>query len=148
MSTFTQLIYQVVFSTKERNPSLRKPNRHKLYKYLWGILKNKKCHLYRINGVEDHLHIITHVHPTVPVSTLIKDLKTSSNKYIKKEELFPDFKGWQDGYGAFSYSIKAKERLIEYVKNQEEHHKTVTFREEYIALLNEHEIEFDERYLL
>lgn len=148
MSTYTQLLYQIVFSTKERNPSLLKPNRNQLYKYLWGILKNKNCHLYRINGVEDHLHIITHIHPTVPVSTLIKDLKISSNKYIKKEGLFPNFIGWQDGYGAFSYSIKAKDQLIEYVNKQEEHHKTVTFRDEYIALLNEHEIEFDEQYLL
>lgn len=148
MSTYTQFLYQIVFSTKDRNPALVKPNRKQLYKYLWGILNNKKCHLYRINGVEDHLHIITHIHPTVPVSSLIKDLKTSSNKFIKKEGLFPEFKSWQDGYGAFSYSIKAKDKLIEYLKSQEEHHKKVTFREEYIALLNEHEIEFDERYLL
>lgn len=148
MSTYTQLLYQLIFSTKERNPSLIKSNRKQLYKYLWGILKNKECHLYRINGVEDHLHIITHIHPTIAVSSLIKDLKISSNKFIKKEGLFPDFIGWQDGYGAFSYSIKAKDRLVEYVKNQEEHHKTVSFREEYMAFLKEHEIEFDEKYLL
>lgn len=148
MSTYTQFLYQIVFSTKNRDPILLKPKRIQLYKYLWGILKNKKCHLYRINGVEDHLHIITHIHPAVSISLLIKDLKTSSNKFIKKEGLFPEFRGWQDGYGAFSYSIKAKDKLIEYVKNQEEHHKKVTIREEYIALLNEHEIEFDERYLL
>jgi hypothetical protein len=78
---------------------------------------------------------------------LIKDLKISSHKFIKKEGLFSGFGGWQDGYGAFSYSIKAKDRLIEYVKNQEEHHKKVTFKEEYIALLKEHKIEFDDRYL-
>lgn len=147
MSTYTQLLYQIVFSTKNRSPSLLKPNRNQLFKYLWGVLKNKKCHLYRINGVEDHLHIVTHIHPTVPISSLIKDLKISSHKFIKKEGLFSGFGGWQDGYGAFSYSIKAKDRLIEYVKNQEEHHKKVTFKEEYIALLKEHKIEFDDRYL-
>ena len=118
MSTYTQFLYQLVFSTKERKPSLTKANRRRLYKYLWGVLKNKKCHLYRINGVDDHLHIITHIHPTVPISSLIKDLKTSSNSFIKKEALFKGFTGWQDGYGAFSYSIKAKDQLIEYVKNQ------------------------------
>ncbi|MDR9418388.1 IS200/IS605 family transposase [Gracilimonas sp.] len=147
MSTYTQLLYQLDFSTKERKPALTKPNRKELYKYLWGILKNKNCHLYRINGVENHLHIITHIHPTIGISSLIKDLKTSSSRYIKEKQLFSDFTNWQDGYGAFSYSIKAKDRLIEYVKNQEEHHKEVSFREEYIALLKEHEIEFNERYL-
>ena len=96
MSTYTQFLYQIVFSTKDRNPALVKPNQKQLYKYLWGILNNKKCHLYRINGVEDHLHIITHIHPTVPVSSLIKDLKTSSNKFIKKEGLFPEFNDWQE----------------------------------------------------
>ncbi|MBI2967323.1 MAG: transposase, partial [Bacteroidetes bacterium] len=67
---------------------------------------------------------------------------------IKNKNLFPEFAGWQDGYGAFTYSVEAKERLIEYVKNQEEHHKTKTFKEEYIELLKEHGIEFDEKYLL
>jgi len=119
-----------------------------LYKYIWGILKNKKCHLYRIGGVEDHIHIITHVHPTIAVAYLIKDIKLASSDYIKAENIFPDFNGWQDGYGAFTYSISAKDNLIEYVKNQKEHHRKVSFRDEYINLLNEHAIEFDEKYLL
>jgi REP element-mobilizing transposase RayT len=147
MSTYTQLLYQIVFSTKNRIPSLEKSNRDKLYKYMWGVLKNKNCHLYRINGVEDHIHFITHIHPTVSVSKLVKDLKTSSNKFIRKENLFPRFEGWQNGYGAFSYSVNAKDRLIEYVKNQETHHKKFNFKEEYKRLLIEHGIEYDERYL-
>lgn len=147
MSTYTQLLYQIVFSTKHRKPALIKENRRQLYKYLWGILNNKNCHVYRINGIEDHVHIITHIHPTITISSLVKDLKTSSNRHIKKEQLFTDFTGWQDGYGAFSYSIKEKDRLIEYVKNQEAHHKAITFRDEYRALLQEHGIEFDEQYL-
>lgn len=119
-----------------------------MFKYIFGILKNKKCHLYRINGVEDHLHIITHLHPTISLASLIKDIKIASSDHIKKNSLFPKFEGWQDGYGAFTYSIKEKDRLIEYVKNQEEHHKIKTFRAEFIELLNEHGIEFDEKYLL
>ena len=79
---------------------------------------------------------------------LIKDIKLASSEYIKYAGTFQKFGGWQDGYGAFTYSIKEKDRLIEYVKNQEEHHKIKTFREEYIELLNEQGIEFDERYLL
>lgn len=147
MSTYTQLLYQIVFSTKHRKPALIKENRRQLYKYLWGILNNKNCHVYRINGIEDHVHIITHIHPTITISSLVKDLKTSSSRHIKKEQLFTDFTGWQAGYGAFSYSIKEKDRLIEYVKNQEAYHKAITFRDEYRALLQEHGIEFDEQYL-
>ncbi len=78
---------------------------------------------------------------------LIKDIKLATSDFIKLEELFPKFNGWQDGYGAFTYHISAKDNLIEYVKNQQEHHKKTTFRDEYISLLNEHGIEFEEKYL-
>lgn len=147
MSTYTQILYQIVFSTKHRKPVLIKENREELYKYIWGVLENKKCHLYRVNGVEDHLHILTHLHPAVALSDLVKDIKLSSTAFIKQGKLFPGFSGWQNGYGAFTYSIKEKERLIRYIMNQEEHHKTSTFKEEYRALLKEFDIEFEEKYL-
>ena len=118
-----------------------------LYKYIWGILKNKNCHLYRIGGVEDHIHIITHIHPAVAVAYLIKDIKIASSNYIKTENIFPEFNGWQEGYGAFTYSISAKDNLIEYVKNQKDHHRKVSFKDEYLKLLKENAIEFDEKYL-
>lgn len=148
MSTYTQILYQIVFSTKYRERTLNKNNRDILFKHIWGLLKNKKCHLYRINGVEDHLHIVTHLHPSVSLSSLVKDIKVSSSLYIKEHNLFENFTNWQEGYGAFTYSIKEKDRLIEYVKNQESHHSIKTFKEEYIELLTEHGIEFDEKYLL
>lgn len=148
MSTYTQILYQIVFSTKNRERTITNPNRQELFKYIWGILNKKNCHLYRINGVDDHLHIVTHLHPSVPLASLIKDIKLASTEFIRKDNLFENFRGWQDGYGAFTYSVKEKERLIEYIKNQGEHHKIKTFREEYIELLKEHEIEFDEKYLL
>lgn len=148
MSTYTQILYQIVFSTKWRERTLIESSSTELYKYTWGILRNKKCHLYRINGVEDHIHIVTHIHSSVSLSNLVKDIKLASSEWIKQHNVFPNFNGWQDGYGAFTYSIKEKDRLIEYVKNQKKHHKTKTFRDEFIELLNEHEIEFDEKYLL
>ena len=147
MSTYTQILYQIVFSTKRRERTLTKDNRTELFKYMWGVLKEKNCHLYRINGVEDHLHIVTHLHPTIALASLIKDLKLASSAHIKENNLFLNFDGWQVGYAAFTYSIKEKNRLIEYVKNQEEHHKTKTFREELIELLKEYGVEFDEKYL-
>jgi REP element-mobilizing transposase RayT len=148
MSTCTQILYHIVFRTKNREKCLIAENRKELFKYIHGLLTKKNCHLYRINGVSDQLHIVTHLHPSIPLASLIKDIKLATTDYIKKQKLFPDFKGWQDGYGAFTYSIKAKNSLIEYVKNQEEHHCKKSFREEYIKLLNENEVEYDERYLL
>ena len=140
MSTYTQILYQIVFGTKNGEQTMVESGQKTLYKYIWGILKNKKCHLYRINGIEDHLHIVTHIHPTIALASLIKDIKMASSEYIKSENLFPNFNGWQNGYGAFTYSIKAKDNLIEYVKNQKQHHRKLNFRNEYINLLNEHGI--------
>jgi len=97
-----------------------------------------------MNGVEDHIHILTHLHPSVALANLIKDIKLASTSHIKESNIFPDFNGWQDGYGAFTYSIDRKEILINYIKNQEEHHKVKTYREEYIELLEEHGIAFEE----
>ncbi len=148
MSTYTQILYQIVFRTKNSEPTLVEPDRENLYRYMGGILKNKKCHLYRIGGVENHIHIITHIHPSVALASLVKDIKLASSDYIKTHNILPGFDGWQKGYGAFTYSVSAKDNLIEYVKNQKKHHKKETFRNEYINLLKEHQIEFDEKYLL
>jgi putative transposase len=148
MSTYTQILYQIVFSTKNREHTLDKENQKELYQYIWGVLKNKKCHLYQIGGVTDHLHILTHLHPSISLSSLIKDIKLSSSELIKLNKIFPNFCGWQEGYGAFTYSIKEKDNLITYIKTQEEHHNNKTYKEEFIELLNEHGIEFDEKFLL
>ena len=148
MSTYTQILYQIVFSTKDRERTLSEEKRLDLFKYIWGLLKEKRCTLYQVGGVEDHLHIITHVHPSVAVADLVKDIKLATSRHIKVEHLFPYFGGWQEGYGAFSYSIDAKDNLVAYAKNQVEHHKTATFKEEYMALLKEHHVEYDERYLM
>ena len=147
MSTYTQILYQIVFTTRNRKKCLCKKDREKLLMYIYGILKSKECHLYRINAEPDHLHIITHIHPSVSLAALVKDIKLASTALIKKDTIFPGFNGWQDGYGAFTYSITAKNNLIEYVKNQEEHHKTKSFREELIDLLNEQGIAFDMKYM-
>jgi len=148
MGTFTQILYQIVFSTKERGRTLIRENRIELFKYISGILLNKNCHLYYINGVEDHLHIVTHLHPSISLASLVKDIKLASSKYIKEDGLFPSFNGWQDGYAAFTYSIEAKNKLIEYVKNQEEHHKSKSYKEELIELLREHGVNYNEKYLV
>ena len=147
MATYTQILYQIVFSTKYREKVLLKNNRKRLFSYMWKIIENKKCHLYRIGGVEDHLHIITHLHPSIALANLVKDIKIASSLFIKDEKLFPDFSRWQIGYGAFTYSYEAKNNLIEYVKNQEQHHKKVTYIKELKTFLKEFNIPFEEKYL-
>ena len=146
MSTYTQILYQLVFSTKHRNPTLVKEHRRDLYKCMWGILNNKNCAIYQIGGVEDHTHIVFDLHPSIALANLVKDIKLGATSFIKEKEIFPDFQGWQDGYGAFTYSIDAKKSLVNYVMNQEEHHKTQSSIDELRQLLNEFDIPFDERY--
>ncbi len=148
MSTYTKIIYHIVFGTKSRERVLIEENCYKLYKYITGILKNKNSHLYRIGGVENHIHILTSLHPTENLSGFIKDIKVSSSGMIKKNKLFPFFEHWQIGYGAFSVSSQDKERVINYIKNQKEHHKVKTYRQELKELLIENDIEFEEKYLL
>ncbi len=147
MGTYTQIIYQIVIGTRYREKVLTKNNREELFKFINGILQNKKCVLYQVNGVEDHIHIVTHIHPTVALASLVKDIKLACSLYIKENNLFPHFRGWQDGYGAFTYSLKEKDRLITYVQNQEEHHKRKSFVDEYKNLLETHTIKFEEKYL-
>lgn len=148
MSTYTQILFQIVFSTKYREPTLVKYDREKLYRFIWGLLKNKNCHLYRIGGVEDHIHIITHIHPSISLASVVKDIKLASGDYIKHQHIFPLFNGWQAGYGGFTYTFKEKDRLISYVMNQEMHHQEVTYLTEFMDLLEEHGISYDEKYLV
>ena len=148
MSTFTQIYYHIVFSTKGRERVLLAGKRDDLFRYTWGVLRNKNCHLYRIGGVEDHMHILTGLHPTVALASLVKDIKTSTSSWIKQNEVFPDFDHWQDGYGAFTVSHSDKDAAVEYIKGQEEHHQTISFKDELRGFLLKHGVEFDERYLV
>jgi len=112
------------------------------------VIRKKNCKLYRINGIEDDIHIFSDLHPTVCLSDYVKDIKVSCNIWMKANGKFPLFDGWQDSYGAFTYSIREKDMIINYVKNQKVHHKKESFYDEYKRLLVENGIEFDEQYLL
>ncbi|MCF8361337.1 MAG: IS200/IS605 family transposase [Prolixibacteraceae bacterium] len=148
MASYRQILYHIDFHTKRSERVLNYSNNDELYKYIWGIIKNKKCKLYRINGTDDHIHIVSDLHPSVCLADLIKDIKVASSIWIKNENVYPNFKGWADGYGAFTLSMKEKDVVIKYVMNQQEHHKKISSRDEFIKLLEEHGIEFDEKYLL
>ncbi len=147
MGSYHQTLYQIVFATKYREPILRKEQRALLFQYMAGIVWRKNCHVHAINGIEDHVHIVTSLHPSVCVADLVKDVKVGSHYFIKENNLFRGFYKWQEGYGAFTYGQSAKRNLIRYVKNQEEHHKKETSRSELIRLLEEHQVVYDLSYL-
>ena len=147
MSTYTQILYHIVFSTKNREPVLLASRREDLLKYIQGILKNKQCHLYRISAVTDHVHILCSIHPAVCLADLIREIKNATNTWITQDRVFPGFAHWQDGYGAFTLSIGEKDAVVEYIKNQETHHRMRGFREELCDLLARAGVPYDERYL-
>ena len=146
MSSYRQLLYHIVFRTKDNRPSIMSDNAEKLYAYIAGIIKNKNCHLYRINGVEDHLHILTDVHPLIALADFVREIKVSTSLWMKECGLFPLFECWADGYGAFTCSYMDMGRLIDYIKSQKVHHEKKTFEEEYRMLLYESGVKVDERY--
>ena len=147
-NTYTQILYHIVFSTKDRATCIAKSRRDDLYAYIWGIHKELKCHLYRIGGVEDHVHILTHIHPTIALSSYMEKLKSGATNWIRRERIFEQWPGWQDGFGAFTLSNKEKGTVVKYIMGQEEHHRTVAFIDEYKQLLTEAGIEYEEPRLL
>jgi putative transposase len=105
MSSYRQIFYQIVFGTKYRKPTTTELHSEELYKYIAGVIISKNCKLYRINGVEDHLHIFSDLHPSISLADYIKPIKVSTSLWMKESGKFPNFDGWQDGYGAFTYSL-------------------------------------------
>lgn len=147
MASYRQHYYHIIFETKFRNPTI--PNEYSplLYKYIWGFIENKKCKLYRINGYEDHVHLLVDIHPTIAISNFVKNLKVSTSLWLKGKTEFNKFDGWSEGYASFTISHSIKDAVVEYIKDQKDHHKVLTFKEEYEALLKEFGIEFDEKQL-
>jgi putative transposase len=144
MASYRQLYYHIVFGTKFHKPTIPDVHCELLYKYMWGIMQNKKCKLYRINGSREHIHLLVDIHPTIALSTFVKDLKVSSSIWLKEQLEFKQFEGWAEGYACFTVSHSHKDAVTAYIKTQKEHHKKITFQDEYQTLLKEYGIEFDE----
>ena len=143
---YTQILYHIVLRTKRSEPSISQENVSSLYKYIWGIIKNKKGKLYRINGIEDHIHILSDLHPSFTLSDFVKSIKVATSLWMKQSAYFPAFQGWGEGYCAFTYSYKEKETLINYIKKQQEHHKKESTQDELKRFWKENDMEIDERY--
>ncbi len=145
--SLSRVLVHLVFSTKGRVPFLVPEIRAELHPYLACVLKNDGCPSLQVGGVEDHVHLLFALSRTRTISQVVENVKTSSSKWLKtKGSALADFH-WQNGYGAFSVSRSQADEVIEYIRRQEEHHKSRTFQDEFLRFLERYEISFDERYV-
>lgn len=145
--TFSQIYIQVVFAVKGRESLIQKEWEERLYQYITGIIRAKEQKLIAINGMPDHIQIFIGMKPSCCLSDLVREVKKSSNDFINENKLSKFKFSWQEGYGAFSYSHSQIDAVAKYILNQKEHHRKITFKEEYVDFLKKFEIEYDEKYL-
>jgi len=146
-NTYHQIYLQAVFAVKYRNAVLHKSWRSKVQGVIGNLMNETGCKTIIVNGVEDHMHCFFGLRPAVSVSELMKTVKAKSSKYMNDQNLTTERFEWQEGYGVFSYSRKDVDVVYKYIQLQEEHHKIQTFREEYLELLKEFKVEYDEQYI-
>ena len=146
-NSYTQLYIHNVFAVDFRQLLITENWEEELYKYMSGIVHNLKQKMIAINGVPDHLHFVMGIKPTCCISDLMREIKKSSTDFIKEKKFTKVSFNWQEGYGSFSISKLDLDRVVAYVMNQKEHHRKVTFKEEYLNMLKENDIAFDEKYL-
>ncbi len=145
--TFSQIYIHIVFAVRGRDSLIHASWEEKLFKYITGIIQNKEQKVLAINGMPDHLHILIGMKPSCCLSDLVREIKKSSNEFIKEGNLTRAKFYWQEGFGAFSYSHSQLDNVINYIMNQKEHHKKKKFREEYVKFLNEFAVEYKDEYL-
>ena len=146
-NTYTSLHYHVIFSTKNREPWLVSDIEQRIWKFIGGISRAHRMTALQVGGIEDHVHVLVTAPPTIAPAMIAQILKGNSSKWI--HEKFPALRnfGWQDGYGAFTVSKSNIPKVIKYIQNQREHHRTTTFQEEYLEFLRANGVEYNERYL-
>ena len=146
-NTFTQIHIQLVFAVQNRRSMIKGVWKDDLHKYMTGIIQNHGHKVLQINGMPDHVHILIGMRPTQSLSDLMKQLKQDSSKWINESRFVNGRFSWQAGYGAFSYTKEQVPMIIDYIKNQEEHHRQQSFTEEYLEFLKKFGIDYDERYI-
>jgi len=146
-SSFSQTHVHIVFSTKFRIPYIDKSIESELFGYIGQTCNNLKCSTIIVGGYRNHIHVYCYLHRAISQSDLVKEIKMSSSKWIKtKGKKYTSFR-WQRGYSIFSVNPRNADRLIRYIKNQELHHKTKKFKQEYRQLLASYQIPYDEKYI-
>jgi len=145
--SYVSSYFHCVFSTKERRPLITPELRERLWPFLGGIARQNKMKAVEIGGVADHVHLLLSLPATIPISKAMQLIKGGSSKWV--HETFPNQRlfSWQEEYGAFSVSVSQLDKTIAYIRGQPEHHRKLTFQEEFLMLLKKHGVEYDERYL-
>ena len=146
-NVYTQIYLQLVFTPQGRENVIPVKHKEELQKYTTGIIQNRRHKLLAINYMPDHVHIFIGYNPSQSLPDLLRDIKANSSKFINEKKWMPGKFKWQEGYGAFSYSHSQINDVIQYINNQEEHHRKTKFRDEYQKLLEIYEVEYDTKYL-
>ena len=146
-NTYSQIYIQVVFAVQGRQNLIQKQNKEELHKFMTGIVREREQKLLAVHCMPDHSHILVGLRPSLALSELVCDVKSASTNFIKQKRWVMGRFSWQEGFGSFTYSHSQIGNVYDYILNQEQHHSNKTFKEEYIDLLNEFEIKFDEKYL-
>ena len=146
-NTFSQIYVHIVFTVQGRLNLISKEHREELHKIMTGIISKRNQKLISIFAMPDHVHILVGMKPSMAVSDLVRDIKAGSSQHINKNRWVKGKFSWQEGHGSFSHSRSQISQVANYISNQEKHHKKKTFKEEYLEILNNLDIEYDERYL-
>ena len=146
-NTYSQIYIQIVFAVRGRQNFINESFREEIQRYMAGIINHKKQRLYAIYCMPDHVHLLVSLKPDMAVSDLVRDVKASTTAFIKEKGYVNDAFGWQEGFGAFSYSKSQTEKVVDYILNQPLHHHKKNFREEYHDFLERFGIAYDEKYV-
>ena len=145
--SYVNLLYHIVFSTKDREPCITEARQPRLYDFMGGLVRKRGGVTYAINGMEDHVHVFARLRQDKSVSDMVRDFKAFSSGWMYR--VFPELKDftWQNGYGAFTVSASQAKAVTDYIERQKQHHESRTFKQEFVSLLRKNHLEFDERYL-
>lgn len=146
-NTYTQIYIQIVFAVKGRQNLIHSNWKDEIYKYITGIVTNEGQKLITINGMPDHVHILIGLKPDKSISDLVRDIKANSSRFINDKRWINGKFEWQTGFGAFSYNHSQLTNVIHYIENQEEHHKSKTFKQEYLEFLKAFDVDFKSEYI-
>lgn len=146
-NTYSQIYIQIVFAVKGRESQIKNSWEDELYKYITGIVKQKNQKMLAINGMPDHIHFLIGMKPTCCLSDLIREIKKASCVFIRDQKFSPFKFEWQEGFGAFSYSHSALDKVVKYIMSQKEHHTKISFKQEYEGFLERFNVEFKSEYL-
>ncbi len=144
--SFTKSVYHIVFVTHNRRQSINQENERLLYKIIYDKINQLGGHVYRIGGMPDHVHILADISSKNSLTNFAKTIKQETSYILARMNAFPDWDGWAEGYAGFSYSVSEIQNVVNYISNQKEHHRKISFREEYRAWLIEQGVSPDEPY--